>query len=625
MRYPKQKKMPMKSYRIENMSGIDRSGFAHPGCLQDALNLTEDSYPHWKTRPPRGFWHMVPKDENDTNTGVFFQPHSVSGACSLEEGLCWTTGTQVVAFGKVLKNVTLTATDKKQLLPVGRDLFVVPDGVLLHKNADGEWEMQKVDPDFTVDLAAVNFGTCDAQGNGKRPVLASATEPEQNGYDWLDTGASPIVLKRKNDSGTWEETSAERWFFMQTGLHEVFRENDTICITAAGQFQFKQARVCSVLQNQILITGEIFSDSSSGNELHIQRPFPLIDHAVAVGNRIWGCRCGENADGAFVNEVFCSALGDPLTWTRFGTGADDCYSASLGVPGAFTGAAALYDDVVFFKENAVICVAGSEPADFRVSCNEGKGVRLGCEKSIQKLGASLVYCGVDGVYRSNGVYAVRLCDGFLPVALENAVGGVLGEKYYLSAQNTKGEYETFVFHAGKDTWHREDNKLKVQHYVRQRNCLYMLCEPFVQTVLGMTVHCIMIYVTDHDAPGKYTNCLLADGTTEDDYAYMRDDAVDWYALTKQLDFDEGNVKRINEVSVRFELDESALFCAELRTDKGERKSLGRFTGKGLRRRTLHVNAMPCESVQLYFYGHGGCVIRDVEIVYENMKGDPAYV
>ena len=75
----------------------------------------------------------------------------------------------------------------------------------------------------------------------------------------------------------------------------------------------------------------------------------------------------------------------------------------------------------------------------------------------------------------------------------------------------------------------------------------------------------------------------------------------------------------------FELDESALFCAELRTDKGERKSLGRFTGKGLRRRTLHVNAMPCESVQLYFYGHGGCVIRDVEIIYENMKGDPAYV
>ncbi len=625
LRYPKQKKMPQKNYRIENMSGIDRSGFAHCGTPADAMNLTEDAWPYWKTRPPRGFWHVVSEDENETNTGVFFQPDGISGACSLEDGLCWTTGTKVVACGEVLKNVTLTETDKKQLIPVGRDLFVVPDGVLLHKNEDGEWEQHKADPHYTADLGGMNLGTCDAQGKNKRAVFAGATEPPQNGFDWLDTGVSPLVLKRKNDGGAWEEITPECWYFMQTGLHEIFRERDVLRITANGLFRFSEANVGSVLQNQIIFTGEILSDASSGGLLHIQRPFPVIDHAVAVGNRIWGCRYGKNADGEFVNEVFCSALGDPLSWNRYGTDADDCYCVSLGFPGAFTSAAALYDDVIFFKENAVICVSGTEPAVFRVSCNEGKGVRVGCEKSVQKLGTNLVYCGVDGVYRSNGVYTVRLCDGFLPTALENAVGGVSGEKYYLSAQNTKGEYETFVFRAGKDTWHREDNKLKVQFYIRQRNCLYMLCEPFVQTLLGITVHCVMIYITDYDAPGKYTNCLLADGTTEENYAYKRDDSFDWYILTKELDLDERTTKCIREISVCFELEDSSLFGAELRTDRGERKALGKFTGKGLRRRTFHVNTLPCENIRLYFYGHGGCTIRDVEIVYENMKGEPDYV
>ncbi len=499
MRYAKQKNIARQHFQIGTMDGIDRSSFADERTLQDAHNLTSDGKPYWKTRPPRGRWHLLNEEQDETNSGVFVLNDPISGACSLEEGLCWTTGSKIYIGGKPLDGIALRNSARKQLLPIGRDLFILPDGVLLHKDEQGIWQKQEAEPQV------------------------------------------------------------------------------------------------------------------------------VVDHAVVCGNRIWGCRYGENADGEFVNEIFCSALGDPLTWNRYGTGADDCYCASVGAPGAFTGAAVLYDDVIFFKENSVFCVSGTQPSDFRVTHNEGRGVRAGCERSIARLGSSVVYCGTDGVYRTNGSYTVRLCDGFPPTALENAVGGVSGEKYYLAAHDQNAEKCMFVFTAGRDTYHCEDNAINVQYLIPQRNSLYMLCIPNITQIVGISLYWMMICVADWNAPDKYTNCLLMEGSQESDYGYAPETDIQWYALTNELDCATPDTKCIREVAVRFELGDSALLCVELRTDRGEIKQLGRFTGKGLRRRILHVSALPCEAVQLYFYGHGACTIRNVEIIFENAKGEESRV
>ena len=138
MRYAKQTDVHRLSYRLESMDGIDRSSFATDSELQDALNLTSDGRPFWKTRPPRGRWHRLSEIENDTNSGLFVFNRPVSGACTLADGLCWTTGEHIYIGGKKIEEVTLTETERKQLLPMGRDLFIVPDGVFLHKNDKSE-------------------------------------------------------------------------------------------------------------------------------------------------------------------------------------------------------------------------------------------------------------------------------------------------------------------------------------------------------------------------------------------------------------------------------------------------------------------------------------------------------
>ncbi len=627
MRYAKQKKIARQHFQIGTMDGIDRSSFADEHTLQDAHNLTSDGKPYWKTRPPRGRWHLLNEEQDETNSGVFVLNDPISGACSLEEGLCWTAGTKIYIGGKQIEEVTLQESDRKQLLALGRDLFIVPDGVLLHKEEDGYWTTTKAESRFSTEGTRFHFGGCDENGQTRGVAKAGNTTPDASNemYDWIDTSVSPAVLKSMNENRTWVSIQNYGWYLSMPDVHEKFNVGDFVNITIPGQVFMRNACIFYKETDLICMTGEVYADQGAGSGVRIVRPFPVIDHAVVCGNRVWGCRFGENEDGEHINEIFCSALGDPLTWNRYGTGADDCYCASVGAPGAFTGAAVLYDDVVFFKENSVFCVSGKQPSDFRIAHNEGRGVRAGCERSIARLGSSVVYCGTDGVYRTNGSYTVRLCDGFPPTALENAVGGVIGEKYYLAAHDQNAEKCMFVFTAGRDTYHCEDNAINVQYLIPQRNSLYMLCIPNITQIVGISLYWMMICVADWNAPDKYTNCLLTEGSQESDYGYAPETDIQWYALTNELDCATPDTKCIREVAVRFELGDSALLCVELRTDRGEIKQLGRFTGKGLRRRILHVSALPCEAVQLYFYGHGACTIRNVEIIFENAKGEESRV
>ncbi len=627
MRYAKQTDVHRLSYRLESMDGIDRSSFATDSELQDALNLTSDGRPFWKTRPPRGRWHRLSEIENDTNSGLFVFNRPISGACTLADGLCWTTGEHIYIGGKKIEEVTLTETERKQLLPMGRDLFIVPDGVFLHKNEDGVWAQKYANERAVVFADGLRYGSCLADATDQKTCIASASAPESpaDEQDWLDTSVSPAVLKAYSEADGWTAFEPDAWFFEIRYLQNTYKIGDVVDIRVAGQIRIRGAVITSVSDRQVVVQGTVVPDYEPGNAAEIGKSFPVIDHAVVCGNRVWGCRYGENQYGEFVNEIFCSALGDPLTWYRYGTGADDSYCASLGITGDFTGAGVLYDDVVFFKENAVITVSGTEPATYRVTSNEGKGVRKGCEKSIARLGSALVYCGVDGVYRTNGVHTLRLCDGLLPVALENAVGGVIGEKYYLAAHTTEGEKQMYVFTAGRNTYHREDNNYDVQFFVPQRNCLYMICMPTVTAVAGVELHWIVLMLTDCNAPGKSTNCLLEEGRTEADYGYAAETDMRWFALTQDIDCGTDRTKILREINVRFALGENAVVNMELRTDRGEVRKLASFTGAGIRRRTIHVRCKPCEVFRLYFSGFGECTIRETEIVYEIAKGEESHV
>ena len=51
----------------------------------------------------------------------------------------------------------------------------------------------------------------------------------------------------------------------------------------------------------------------------VTKIIPAMDYVIECGNRLWGCRYGQNNNGEFVNEIYASALGDFKTWYKFET------------------------------------------------------------------------------------------------------------------------------------------------------------------------------------------------------------------------------------------------------------------------------------------------------------------
>ena len=622
MRYTKQQPTSRKFYKVSRIGGIDRSPYAGPGSLQDGRNISPDGKPYLTTRVNRAIWHYCGEGNDQYAAGMFPLSRPVSAACSYEDGICFITEKQLFIRGHAVEGVELSE-GKKQLIPMGRDLFIAPDCILI-SHRDDELTVTHLDHRYESGENRVQYFACDDDLEPISFYAQTQKEPEGMvpGDYWLDISGSPPVAKRYTENNEWEECVISNACLFGVGIGKNLRVGDLVEITAIPFVNKQTVTLLRVHENVITFAWPMqYVPGVPSSETVVHRKKPEIDFAVACNNRIWACRYGENSEGDFVNEVFCSAQGDPLTWQRYGTQADSCYCASLGQPGAFTGIGVLFDDVVFFKENSILCLTGREPSEYRLSANAGVGVRPGCEKSIARYGNVLLYCGVDGVYKTNGSNSVRLCDGFPPTVFENACGGVFGEKYYLAGRNGEEQTDIYTFLPGADDWYREDNRYNVHTFVPYRNALYIFGVPFRTDVLGVSIYWHSIIVTDADAPGKYNSCLIADETLESEYTYLRASYLDWFAVTNDIDCESIDRKLLKSICVSFSLGDNSVFRAELLTDSGECIPLATFTGSGQRRRWLHVRALPCHSFRLRFSGSGPCTVRDFGVEYLTVKGE----
>ena len=202
---------------------------------------------------------------------------------------------------------------------------------------------------------------------------------------------------------------------------------------------------------------------------------PTLQYAVAHNNRIWGCFY----DGR-TNEIYASKLGDPLCWKSYRGLSTDSYAVSCGSEGDFTGCSEIGDAVVFFKENCIYTVYGTEPSDFQTAKTDCFGVQKGSEKSLTKINGQLYYKSCHGI--------MRLSEGSLPVCISDelgidrwsdAVGGTDGRKYYIEMTDTEGKRERYCFDTKRSVWHKETVKDKVFSFVNFKNNL--LCVSKVST------------------------------------------------------------------------------------------------------------------------------------------------
>lgn len=321
--------------------------------------------------------------------------------------LYWADGTGFYAGG--VKRGELTDS-KKQFIGIGQYIIILPDKKWY--NAETE-----------------EFGDMEARWSGNATI--------QNGtYAGENAQANTIYA------------SGAAW-------GSIFRAGDAVAISGCKTHESN---------NQTIIIREIEGDylrfyensftigaSGETENMTIEREVPELDFICENENRLWGCK-GDT--------VYASKLGDPFNWNVFDGVATDSFAVDVGSAGDFTGCCSYLGYPCFFKEEQIYKVYGDRPSNFQVMGSASLGVEAGSHGSLAIAGETLFYLSRTGIVAYTGGIPQSIAAPFGTERYCNAVGGSDGVKYYISMEDTAGEWTLFAFDTRFNLWHKEDG-LKV--------------------------------------------------------------------------------------------------------------------------------------------------------------------
>ncbi len=358
---------------------------------------------------------------------------------------------------------------------------------------------------------------------------------------------------------------------------EGFKEGDAIEIAGFSE-ERDGTYIIASLSNGGLVLNGIVDDTTRyqldevGKGVTISRNVPKMDFVIESGNRLWGCYYGPNDKGEVINEIYASALGDPTNWRRYQGISTDSWTATVGADGPFTGAIQYGGYPLFFKENAIIRVYGTQPSSFSTAEYSYRGVQKGSHKSLAICDEVLYYLSADGVMAYNGSVPQKVSQALGREHYRDGAGGSCNSKYYLSCRDSTDNVHLFVFDARYGFWHREDG-LWVEQFLRHKTELYMLSGGEILTASG-------------------------EGET-----------VKFEAITGEWGLSDPFKKHFDRFIIRAIIPFSGELSVYISYDGGEWTPQGGYVSNGMT--VFDIRNVPnrCDSVRLRFEGRG-----DVKIV-----------
>lgn len=509
---------------IETFGGLNRNIRITDGEFADMINLTSDYYPTLATRPKRGKTSISDGVETSYDEGREYtllglvEKEKLYGVYWFKWGTTWfimaranggiTTWPQITEYGP---NVP------RQIVSMGAYIVVFPDGVYFNitkKDDYGRITKKYTSIGYryegdTTDTRLMSFSPCDKEGN--RFSYAIYNEGDGVLDRFIELGAEkhykgPVnnMYLVGNPSGKfyyWSETSDmwmsftpeymlcmdEYWKDVSgaTLLSGVFSPGDGVRFSGFDKDNEEDARILKevfddnidrpiyvekIVENEndvgivLKISPKLKIVDNSGinteSEIVIETIVPKMDYVIESGNRLWGCRYGENNNGDVVNEIYASKLGDFKNWETFAGVSTDSYAASLGSDGAFTGATTYLGYPLFFKQNCIHTVYGNFPAQYQIQTTECRGVQQGCEKSLVTLDGALLYKAVGGVCAYTGSLPTEIGSQLNEKGIQftDAIAGTYHHKYYLAMKDSEkgdGKHWLYVYDTNKGLWHKE--------------------------------------------------------------------------------------------------------------------------------------------------------------------------
>ncbi len=193
---------------------------------------------------------------------------------------------------------------------------------------------------------------------------------------------------------------------------------------------------------------EISLSETSYSKVTIERTVPDLKFAFGYNNRLWGVE---------KDKIYASSLGDPFNFTDYSLLASSAWTVGVASFGEFTGGIAYNGYPTFFKEDSIIRVSGDYPSQYSTfETADIPGVLKGCGKSLAITNGYLYYLSPEGVCAYSGSYPTLIGEDIGEV-LVKGVSGAGSDKYFLEAENAKGDKALYVYDTRHRAWTKEDS------------------------------------------------------------------------------------------------------------------------------------------------------------------------
>ena len=369
-------------------------------------------YDHRPSCPEGGIYEMTNGSAADSplfstrpgRTRIYPCSGTPNGLFAAGDGLLWCAGTALYYNGKAVPGCTLTDTPKV-FAALGGTVLIWPDKVWF-RPADGTFG--SAEPSWS---GSVTLAGADTDGDGRASILVA------------------------------------------DGAGTDFRTGDAVTLSGFGDVRNNGTYILRGIDGtRLRFDPDTFVRAGAVNGVTITRRVPDAQHACSYGNRLWACAH---------DSVWCTKLGDPLSWFWYeadenGAVATAAWSVDAGAPGDFSGCAATGSGVVFLKPGGLWRLYGTRPTNFQLVASAALGAEQDSGRSLVTAAETLYYLSPVGAARTAGGRPVRIGDA-LGRTLTHGVAGTDGTRWYLSARDERSVRHLFVYDTRSGLWSREDD------------------------------------------------------------------------------------------------------------------------------------------------------------------------
>lgn len=342
----------------------------------------------------------------------------------------------------------------------------------------------------------------------------------------------------------------------------------------------------------IIIKANIKSSIPYIGSFKVERVVPELDESLMIecNNRIWSCSSKDNS-------IYCCKQGDVKNWQAYGDGiSTDSYYAVTGCEGDFTGIAVQNDSVIFFKENWIMKLYGTKPSNYTLSKYNVAGVAKGSSKSVVWINGVLYYMSRQGVcqYQTGAQPVIVSEQAFGNEQYKNAVAGRHKNKYYMSAENEKGEFVLFVLDINTGLWHKEDD---------------------MQMIETCTYNQFLYFIDKFGYINAVADNSLIENMTETGEV-QKEKCFEWFCETGDLYDSEFIMKHISRIRVGVKSEEGTMLRTLVKyAESNEWFKLSEITFDRKKSEIIPLAVKRTEYIRLRIEGVGQCKIYGIDIEY----------